>query len=177
MALKMKISPREIRDARLNGEIVDIDWAFRKQADLLQRHGKIVSLTTEESFNTTNVLSSQQQQQQKQQQHQHHLPPEDPPLPSKFSRSYSFLAVRPNDIRMSDLPQLLKEYQMLVHATESLLNERTAWRKAEQKRQIELERESLERSYYENVMDGGTDDTTTLELMNNGRGKKNNKKK
>ena len=75
------------------------------------------------------------------------LPPEDPPLPSNFSRSYSYLATSPNDIRMSDLPKLLKEYRMLVYATESLLNERQTWRESERKRLMQMERETLEKNY------------------------------
>jgi len=48
---------------------------------------------------------------------------------------------------MSDLPRLLKEYRMLVHATESLLNERQTWRESERKRLMQMEREKLERTY------------------------------
>ena len=75
------------------------------------------------------------------------LPPEEPPLSPHFNRSYSYLSIRPDDIRMSDLPMLLQEYRMLVHATESLLNERSTWREGERRRQMQLTRSSLEKDF------------------------------
>mmetsp|Transcript_3370 Transcript_3370/g.7210 ORF Transcript_3370/g.7210 Transcript_3370/m.7210 type:complete len:916 (+) Transcript_3370:130-2877(+) len=159
-AFNIKISPRDIRDARAKGESINLDWALRKQNEWMQQCGKFstnqrsISLvqtsTREPDINNLGSL----------------LPPETPPLPPKFSRSYSFLGVRPDDIRLSDLPKLLKEYQMLVHATESLLNERTTWRDAERKRLVAVERRSLEKSYQEVL---GMDDD--LENTANGIGK------
>ncbi|KAL7468760.1 hypothetical protein ACHAXS_008990 [Conticribra weissflogii] len=139
-ALSIKLSPREIRDARAKGESINLHWALRKQNELMQQYGNFATSqpshslihSSEREIDTHSLGRS--------------LRPESPPLPPKFSRSYSFLGVRPDDIRLSDLPKLLKEYQMLVHATESLLNERTTWREAERKRLISEERRRLEKS-------------------------------
>ena len=134
-SLTPRISARDVREAREHGETVDIDWALRKQAELLSRCGGVQNDSELKALGEEEDSWSQ------------HLPPEEPPLPSYFSRSYSFLATQPDDIRMSDLPRLLKEYQMLVHATELLLNERTVWRESERKRQMKLARKNLEKSY------------------------------
>jgi hypothetical protein len=130
----MKISGRDIREARSNGETVGIDWALRKQKDLMWQLGKVESVSTGQPNTFINRSS---------------LPPEEPPLPAHFNRSYSYLATRPDDIRISDLPKLLNEYRMLVHATESLLNERSTWREAEKRKQMQLSRLSLERDFNE----------------------------
>jgi hypothetical protein len=131
----MNISGRDIREARASGETINIDWALRKQKDVLWQNGKVESASPA----LPNVHVGQ------------NLPPEEPPLPAHFNRSYSYLSTRPDDIRMSDLPKLLNEYRMLVHATESLLNERSAWRESEKRRQMQLARANLERDFNEVV--------------------------
>jgi hypothetical protein len=45
---------------------------------------------------------------------------------------------------------------MLVHATETLLDERTVWRENERKRQVKLDRGQLEREFQ--TATGGADE-------------------
>ena len=132
----VNISSSDVRHARSIGCTADLDWAIQKQKELMWRVGKV-----RRNYNAEAVISNDAGN------NVSFLPPEDPPLPSNFSRSYSYLTTTPNDIRMSDLPNLLNEYRMLVHATESLLNERQSWRESERKRLMQMEREKLERTY------------------------------
>eukprot|EP00804_Cyclotella_cryptica_P029350 CCRYP_017736-RA/>CCRYP_017736-RA protein AED:0.39 eAED:0.39 QI:0/-1/0/1/-1/1/1/0/801 len=130
--LEMKISGRDIREARDNGETTDLNWAVRKQKDLLWQYGKVQTTLSESghaSMGNTN------------------LPTDDPPLPPQFTRSYSYLTTRVDDVRISDLPCLLNEYRLLVHATETLLNERSSWIESEKRRQKKIARFELERNY------------------------------
>ena len=136
----MNITASDVRQARNIGCTADLDWALQKQKELMWKDGRVRSNFNKEGVNTDGAST-----------HVSFLPPEEPPLPSNFSRSYSYLASSPNDIRMSDLPNLLKEYRMLVHATESLLNERQTWRESERKRLMAMERSKLE-STYEDVI-------------------------
>jgi len=56
-------------------------------------------------------------------------------LPGGFQRSYNFLSHAPSDITVENLPQLLEEYRMMVHATEELLAERQAQANKDRKEQ------------------------------------------
>ena len=132
----MNITASDVRHARSAGCTTDLDWALEKQKALMWKEGKVRTKYNNQEVTTDGAGN-----------HVAFLPPEEPPLPSNFSRSYSYLATAPNDIRMSDLPNLLKEYRMLVHATESLLNERQTWRESERKRLLQMEREKLEKTY------------------------------
>jgi hypothetical protein len=73
--------------------------------------------------------------------------PQEPPnvahLPDGFRRNYTFLNAQVSDIRMADLPQLLEEYNMLVHVTEELLGERAARLVAERKQRELKQQQSL----------------------------------
>ena len=134
----LKITANDIRHARNTGCTADLDWALQRQKDFMWREGKVrTNFNSKEKATNgaSNTVSF--------------LPPEEPPLPSNFSRSYSYLSTSPNDVRMSDLPKLLKEYRMLVHVTESLLNERQTWRESERKRLVQMEREKLEHTFEE----------------------------
>mmetsp|Transcript_5484 Transcript_5484/g.9345 ORF Transcript_5484/g.9345 Transcript_5484/m.9345 type:complete len:515 (+) Transcript_5484:149-1693(+) len=155
-SLKIKITAREVREARSHGESVDLDWAIQRQNNSMWQEGRIKDTVTrqpEKEATTIAVVRGQQR----------HIPPEKPPLPSQFSRSYSFLTTRPENIGICDLPQLLNEYKMLVHATEKLLNERTVWRESERKRQLKLEREHLERDFADVI---GADESNCMKLAN-----------
>lgn len=132
----MSIAASEVRHARTIGCTTDLDWALQRQKDVMWKDGKVATNYNADEKATNGAVNNVS-----------FLPPEDPPLPSNFSRSYSYLATSPNDIRMSDLPRLLKEYRMLAHATESLLNERQTWRESERKRLMQMERERLEKKY------------------------------
>ena len=133
----INITAIDVRHARSIGCTADLDWALEKQKDAMWKNGKVRANYNAKEEVVTNGAGNNVS----------FLPPEEPPLPSNFSRSYSYLATSPNDIRMSDLPNLLKEYRMLVHATESLLNERQIWRESERKRLMQMERDKLERTY------------------------------
>jgi Vacuolar sorting protein 9 (VPS9) domain len=123
------IPVQEVRAARLRGEVVDMDWAMRWQAKQQPQQEQQVDAEAP-------AVSSSK-----------HTPPTPSRtvnnsvlvdeltegLPIGFTRNYTFLATRPDDIRMADLPRLLSEYRMLVHATESLLAERMAKHAAERK--------------------------------------------
>jgi hypothetical protein len=104
-------SPLDIREARLRGEITDIEWALRWQEAQVSNTSVDKSKIAKSSFGT----------------------PEMEDLPLGFRRDYTFLTSRPDDIRISDLSQLLDEYRMLVHATEKLIAERSARLAAERK--------------------------------------------
>jgi Vacuolar sorting protein 9 (VPS9) domain len=104
--------PLEIRQARLRGELVDLDWALQWQAKI---GGDTGSTAPRLEPPRTAIEKSEQG------------------LPAGFRRNYSFLTSRSEDIRVNDLPQLLEEYRMLVHATEKLLGERVVKAAAERK--------------------------------------------
>ena len=141
---RVKISGRDVQQARANGESVDMEWAIRKQKDMWQE-GEFQAIPadfTHDSIYNNNLL------------------PENPPLPPNFDRSYSFLSTRPDDIRISELPNLLSEYRMLVHATESLLSERSTWRETQKKREMQLARVNLERDFNEVIGEALSTETT-----------------
>lgn len=147
-SFQINITAHDVRDARTRGETIDLDWAMRKQSKsaLLQRNATDASSDT--------IKYNQQL----------NLPPEEPPLPSHFLRSYSYLTSNPDSIGIRDLPKLLKEYKMLVHVTEKLLNERSVWRESERKRQTKLERQQLEKDF----LDVGIDEDGNSPKLANG---------
>jgi hypothetical protein len=122
MVFPIEIPVSAVRAARLRGETVDLQWAKAWQ----EEHG---ALESESTLETTTRLESADG-----------LPDSFPP---GFSRSYSYMVTRPEDIRVTDLPQLLSEYKMLVHATEQLLGERTARLAAERKKKFAATRSAL----------------------------------
>ncbi len=136
----VNISARHIRNAREQGAVVDLDWALEEQQISMWRQGQISDIPYKPMKNPTEIEAIAGHEHLK-----HRLPPEDPSWSSQFTRSYSFLTTHPDNISLRDLPQLLKEYKMLVHATEVLLSERLTWRESERKRMVKLEREHLER--------------------------------
>lgn len=110
------ISASDVRAARLHGVVTDLDWAVKFQQE------KPELLEGQRGGHGTNARAVT--------------------LPEGFKRNYAFLGTRPEDIRFSDVPQLLEEYQMLVHVTEQLLGEKAA-RFAEEKRKKQSERHQL----------------------------------
>ena len=103
-----------IREARIRGEVIDMDWARSHLAD--HNGAKFVGDKSKPKNGSSND--------------------DEDILPSGFTRSYSFLHARPEDIRLADLPQLLTEYKMLVRTTEALVGEKIA--KANAKKKAEL---------------------------------------
>jgi len=124
------IPVQKIRDARIRGETIDLNWGLTWQKNYLRqreshdadREGAPITqskLECEEPF----LLSK---------------------LPPSLDRSYNFLGKQPNDIRCGDVKLLLEEYHQLVRACEVLLVERKSIQAAEHKRIVQLERSELE---------------------------------
>lgn len=150
----IEITPRDIRRARNEGENIDLEWALRYQAAAAasrreqsspmgegvdessnhdanngsrfeqEKNGSTASSTTERPFSATSMIYNA--------------------LPQGFTRTYSFLGVPPEDIRVSDIPLLLHEYNQLVRVCENLLSEKNAKLVAEHKRRLKTVREQLE---------------------------------
>ena len=149
------ITARHVRNAREQGEIVDLGWALEEQQISMWQQGRLVDIPSKPVGNPNESAAIAGHELLK-----HNLPPEEPSLPSQFTRSYSFLTTHPDNISLRDLPQLLQEYKMLVHTTEVLLNERSIWRESERKRLLKLERGHLERDLAEAMGGDHTSGTT-----------------
>ena len=105
-AKTVEIPVSEVRAARLRGVVVDLEWAKRRFLSS--------SDTTPPGEPTS----------------------EDQVLPTGFTRNYSFLTTRPDEVRLNDLPLLLQEYRMLVRTTETLLAERSHRASQERKERL-----------------------------------------
>ena len=145
----MAIPPVEIRKARERGEVIDLNWALKwhkeNSVEFAQQSGNEgESISAEiggveegwrrERANTDELTTAS-------------TGGAEVSLPPGFSRSYSFLTARPEDIRMADLPKLLSEYRMLVHATETLIGEKAAQAAAERK----SKQQSFQKELYDRV--------------------------
>jgi hypothetical protein len=108
VAPEVHISPQAVREARMRGETVNIEWAHRLWKESCKSGSKDSlpsHLATEQRSAFEEAFDG---------------------LPAAFSRNYTFLTARPEDIKLSDLPQLLSEYQILVQTTEKLIGDRAA---------------------------------------------------
>lgn len=122
-ALEETIIPvADIRDARIRGDVVDIEWAKKRFAE---RTGD------EQQPEVTNGNSDK------------HEKDDADDWPVGFTRSYTFLSSRPEDIKLSDLPKLLAEYKMLVHATESLIGEKISRANSEKKARMAAKKKEV----------------------------------
>jgi len=95
-----------VRDACSRGEIVDLDWALKKQREAPWHRREVADpiskpVADETDEDATAAARCRQQRL--------NLPPEALNLPPQFSRSYSFLTAHPDNIGIRDLPQLLNE--------------------------------------------------------------------
>lgn len=151
-SFNINISARQVREARLHGESVDLDWAIERRNKSTWQEGRVRDVSKPSPANDDGDGQ--------------HLPPEEPPIPPQFTRSYNFLTTPAENISLRDLPRLLNEYKMLVHTTEVLLNERMVWRESERKRQMKLQRETLEQNFL-NVVGNG--DGCDAVVPSNGR--------
>jgi hypothetical protein len=131
---RIEIPIMEIKAARLRGEDVK-EWATHwvQEQNLVQCHTTETGESTGQT--STNCAPS--------------------PLNS-FSRSYKFLGTAPEDVKVSDIAQLLEEYKMLVRTTETLIMERQNFGASTQQKAIEAKRRVLEHSL-EEVMKTGKD--------------------
>ena len=90
-----ELSVREVRAARLRGETLNLEWALNRQDGQTGIEQKLGDSSPTKS-----------------------------PSRSVFTpQRYTFLGVRPENIKLSDLPRLLDEYRKLVLANEQLLGE------------------------------------------------------
>lgn len=122
--IESHISPREVREARLRGETTDAIWAHRLWSQSTQTDQQ----ASAESAGQTERRSAFDEATEI--------------LPTDFNRHYTFLNSRPEDIRLSDLPQLLSEYRLLVRTTEQLIADRAskiAARRKEESAKAELD--------------------------------------
>eukprot|EP00545_Synedropsis_sp_CCMP1620_P011492 CAMPEP_0119009056 /NCGR_PEP_ID=MMETSP1176-20130426/4114_1 /TAXON_ID=265551 /ORGANISM="Synedropsis recta cf, Strain CCMP1620" /LENGTH=676 /DNA_ID=CAMNT_0006961501 /DNA_START=47 /DNA_END=2077 /DNA_ORIENTATION=- len=110
----IEIPVAQVRAARLRGEVINVEWARQQFVVESGTADKTAGEGTSEQDNT-NV---------------------PPVLPPGFTRNYAFLTTRPEEIRLSDLPQLLTEYRMLVRTTETLLAERAQRSSMERKERL-----------------------------------------
>jgi len=131
-----EIPVTDIRKARLRGEIVNLDWARAwHENKLALGENKFFARGKSNSKNSAKDPSKVKKSP---------LATSGPSLPPGFTRNYSFLGALPNDVRFSDVPKLLNEYQQLVRTCEIMLKERSALLSAEHKRQIKMARDQLE---------------------------------
>jgi hypothetical protein len=121
-AISTDISVWDVRQARLQGETIDLEWAIKHQKEHPEKYG------LDGSNNKATDATA--------------------PLPEGFTRAYAFLSATPHDIRLSDLPKLLSEYKMMVHVTEQLLGERGARMAMEKKRKESEKSRQLDDSFY-----------------------------
>ena len=123
------LPPRVVRDARRHGEALDVDWAlewWQKQSQQQQQRGQAPPSRTPSGLEDVASVALEDQ------------------FPSGgLNRSHRFLTARPDDVRLSDLPDLLEEYRTLVHVTERLRGERAAKVRAERKAQRRAAEQAL----------------------------------
>ena len=119
------IPVKDIREARMKGMTPDMSWALKKYHQVSEREvAAIEELSIESGEEAIFNL-----------------------LPEGFSRTYSYLNARPEDIKLSDLPDLLAEYRMLVQTTEILIGENVSRIASERKERRKLaEREVYARA-------------------------------
>jgi hypothetical protein len=117
------IPPQAIRAARRRGEDLSLEWALQWQKQQLNAEGDELEVAKLPEQAVVEEVTEQ--------------------LPRGFTRNYSFLTTRPEDVKISDLPQLLSEYRMLVHATETLIGQRTAKASAERKQRALIAQQEL----------------------------------
>jgi len=121
------ISPQQVRAARLRGETIHLEWALQ-----LQR--------TQKNFQPPSTSIPPK--------------PKEFSFPKGFSRSYTYLNTRPEDVRFSDVPLLLEEYKTLTRVTEDLWGTQMASMAALKKWREEGERMALDDSFFQ----GGVSD-------------------
>lgn len=68
-------------------------------------------------------------------------------LPNDFKRSYQFLSTDPDSIRISDIPNLLDEYRLLVKTTETLIASQSAKENENRRLLMKQKKQELKDSY------------------------------
>ena len=139
------ITARDIRLARQMGETIDVDWAIR-----LQKQSQAVSVdflvADEEEAGAAageGAAKASSDEEGLAESVRNGASSAAAGLPSGFRRSYTFLSLQPEDVKVTDLPKLLEEYRMMVHTTEGLLAERQAKLSSEKKEQLVKDEKDL----------------------------------
>jgi len=140
----------EVRAARLRGEEI-YAWARRrwmeeKSGTTAESNNAFMRVCTRNMMQEIDVERNGQDRissssSQKQRQHQQ---PQVLPLPQGFTRTYNYVSTGPDDVRMSDIPSLLKEYRMLVLGLETFLTDQSTRQNEYRKEEIERARSRLE---------------------------------
>ncbi len=107
-----RLTPNEVRNARRNGETIDLEWALR----LVEQRNS--NATVRASIGSKSRAAFDEATEG---------------LPPNFSRKYSFLTACPEGIKISDISVLLEEYRVLVQTVERLIGARAAGIKAARK--------------------------------------------
>ena len=107
-----RIPTAEIRRARREREIIDLEWARRWHQEHGGEQGKATAIASSTGGPPSPLF------------HRSESVGLEGTLPPGFSRSYTYLSSRPEDLRLADLAPLLDEYKTLVQTTEILLAER-----------------------------------------------------
>ena len=121
----IQIPTHVVKAARLRGESID-KWATKWFGEQIQNGSKNDSSDKEEK-NTQNQKLNMLDI-------------------DGFSRSYSFLATDAKDVKVSDIPELLREYKMLVRTTETLLMERNSFIQQNKQKKVASKRGKLQSS-------------------------------
>jgi hypothetical protein len=113
-----------IRERRRKGEALSVEWALQWQKE---NHGLgFISGDEDDDFLLSRTASTTAPVPGRPVVRRAAIEEAMDGLPAGFARSYAFLTASPEDIRLSDLPQLLGEYRLLVHTTETLIGQRAA---------------------------------------------------
>jgi len=124
-----QLSVREVRAARLRGETLDLEWALRQKEEQPRYE--------EASAHTKSLPTS---------------PTKSPSRSVFLPQRYTFLGVRPESIKLSDLPRLLDEYRKLVLSNEQLLGEQKRANNKIQSERKRLRDENHRRTLGENAL-------------------------
>ena len=101
-------TPMDIRQARLRGETIDLNWAIQQQQVNNQGQSSAAVVNQPQLVAPRTVFEQVEEN-----------------LPHGFQRNYTFLNARTvDDLKYHDVEQLLQEYHMLVRTTETLLSDR-----------------------------------------------------
>jgi len=105
------ISVSDVREARLLGEVTNISWANRW-------------MKRKENVSPKKTLQNEVILSQFESSISH--PQTSSTLPYKFVRPYTYISTHPSDIRVGDIPLLLKEYQEIIYWLEIILSKHSS---------------------------------------------------
>jgi hypothetical protein len=122
---RIEIPLNEIKAAQQRGEDLRdwvTSWVEENNKDLLRYLDDDVGLSSPETL----------------------LSPVRNTAPDGFLRSYKYLATDPKEVKISDIPELLEEYKILVQISEDLIMTRNSYNNLKQQKDINTKRRNLE---------------------------------